>query len=144
MTLHHRRREDAVTAMGGADTGRSNVDEEANTPRSSQHRQRFGTAAPTSNCSGTPSRPPTPPSGTAVPTYHRSRSSYNAARHSHPQPKLHRETVRRPRPLHQHPGPPPRPKSRPPPLRRVDRADNLAALATRSCHPSHESRHPAP
>jgi hypothetical protein len=52
-----------------------------------------------------------PPSGTAIPTYHRSQTSHNAARPSHPQPKLHRKTARRPRPPHRHPGPPPRPKS---------------------------------
>jgi hypothetical protein len=32
-----------------------------------------------------------PPSGTAVPTYHRSQKNHNATRPSHPQPKLHKE-----------------------------------------------------
>jgi hypothetical protein len=51
----------------------------------------FGAAAPASNYSTTPGRPPTPPYEVAVPMYHRSSSSHNAARPSHPQPKLHRE-----------------------------------------------------
>jgi hypothetical protein len=99
--------------MGGAGTGRSNEDEKANPPRRCakatpttsidanlvvhttlrrrpQHRQSFEAAAPTSSCSATPNRPPTPPSGTAIPTYHRSHLSHNAARLSHPQPELHR------------------------------------------------------
>jgi hypothetical protein len=45
-------------------------------------------------------------------------------------------TARRPRPPRQHPGPPPWPKSQPPPPRRINRADNLAALATQGCHPN--------
>jgi hypothetical protein len=71
----------------------------------------FGVIAPTSNCSTTPGRPPTPSSGTTVPMYHRLSSRSNAARPSYPQPKLHRETTCRPHPSHQHPGPPPRPKN---------------------------------
>jgi hypothetical protein len=50
------------------------------------------------------------------------------------------KTARRPQPPHQHPEPPPRPKSQPPPLRRVNRADNLAALATQDRHPSHAKK----
>jgi hypothetical protein len=88
-------------------------------------------------------RPPAPPSGTAIPTYHRSRTSHDSARPSRLQPK---QTTRRPRPLHQHPGPPPRREVKPPPLRCVDRADNLAAQATQDCRPSQAkpSNNPAP
>jgi hypothetical protein len=98
--------------MEGANTGHSNEDEEANPPDAphdadNQHRNNliahttkgaihstqraFGPAAPTSNYSTTPGKPPTPSSGTAVPTDHRSTSSRNAERPSHPQPKLHRK-----------------------------------------------------
>ena len=45
-------------------------------------------------------KPPEPPSGAATPTCHRSRSSCNAARPSHPQSELPRATTRRPRPPH--------------------------------------------
>jgi hypothetical protein len=47
----------------------------------------FGATAPTSNCSTMPGKPPTPPSETAVPTYHHSSLSCNTARSSHPQPQ---------------------------------------------------------
>jgi hypothetical protein len=89
-------------------------------------------------------RPPAPPSGTAIPTYHRSRTSHDAARPSRLQPKVHRQTTRRPRPSHQHPGPPSRREVKPPPLRRVDRADNLAAQATQDCRPSQAKQQPCP
>lgn len=46
-------------------------------------------------------KPPTPPSGTAVPTYHHSSSSCNAARLDCSQPALNRTIARRPRPPHQ-------------------------------------------
>jgi hypothetical protein len=89
------RREDDVTTMRGVDTGRSNVEEEeANPPRRCakatpmdsiecnlvvrdqhpHHCQSFGAAAPTFSCSATPSESTTPPSGTTIPTYHRSHS----------------------------------------------------------------------
>ena len=41
-----------------------------------------------------------------------------------------------------HPGPLPRHKVQPPPLGRVDRADNAAALAAQHCHPSHDEPRP--
>jgi hypothetical protein len=65
-------------------------------------------------------RPPAPPSGTAVPAYHRSRSSRNAS--------CTGQTSCRPGPLHQQPGPSPRPKSQTASTKTLDRADNLTAL----------------
>jgi hypothetical protein len=113
MAIHHRRREDAMTAMRGADVRRSNVDEEVNPLRSCaketpaisikgklvvrttqsqcpQHRQDSGAAAPTSSCSTTSSEPQTPPFGAAIPKYHSSHASHDAKCLSYPQPKLHR------------------------------------------------------
>jgi hypothetical protein len=86
-TNHHHWREDAETTMGGADAGRSSNDEEANPSRSTPklRGRRLDILY-----SATPNKPPTPSSGTAVPTYHRSHSSHDAAQLGHPQPKLHR------------------------------------------------------
>jgi hypothetical protein len=80
--------------MGGANTGRSNKGEEANPLEERRHKTPTTnietTSSPTRHKVTMHTTPKAPPSGTAVPTYHRSSSSRNAAQPSHPQPKLHR------------------------------------------------------
>jgi hypothetical protein len=82
---------------------------------------------------GPPSRRPPAHAGAATP--------HDAATRN---PCCTGQTARRPRPMHQHPGPPPRHKVEPSPLRRVDGADNLAALATQDRRPSHMDNNSAP
>jgi hypothetical protein len=75
---------------------------------------------------------PGPPSRHTT-TRKRATTPHNSVTRS---PSCTEQTARRPWPSRQHPGPPPRPKS---PQRRVNRANNLIALATQDCHPSHVS-----
>jgi hypothetical protein len=124
--------------------GHTNKDEEANPSRSytgnlvvcmtqgqcPQLHQSFRAAAPTSSWSITSSKPTPPPSRTAIPTYHRSQSSHNVARLSHPRPKVRKEkTTGIPLPSHQHPRPLHGLKVKPLLLRSVDRVRNLIALS---------------
>jgi hypothetical protein len=127
----HSQREDDMTAIGRADTRFSNIDEETNpkeaaptwsqrpTPRASSSRTRhkvddlnlsnFWGHRRTSSCSAKHSKPPTPPSGTAILTCRCTRSSHYTARSNHLQPKLDREKhFCRPRSSHQRLGPLPR------------------------------------
>ena len=69
-----------------------------------------------------------PPSGTAIPTYHRSDPSHNAARHSYPQPKLHRASCSQTTAAAPHPRPPPRHKVKTALSETRRQANNLAAL----------------
>jgi hypothetical protein len=145
-TSYQSRREDAVSAMGGANTGRSDKDEETNPPEEPRH------TTPTTSIETTSSSTrhkssihssqrdpqqhlPGPPSRRAT-TRTRATTPHNSATRS---PSCTGQTARRPRPPHQHPGPPPRPKSQTASERRIDRADNLATLVTQDCHPSHTS-----
>lgn len=69
--------------------------------------------------------------------YHRSFSRCNAARPNFPQPKLQKMVTYRPQPLHQLIRATARLKVKLPPLGRIDRSNNTAALATQNCHSSH-------
>jgi hypothetical protein len=72
--------------MGGANTGRSNENEEVN------HLEELCiTTLIAHTRQGREAHKP--PSETAVPMYHRLQSSHSAARSSHPQPKLHRKLL---------------------------------------------------
>jgi hypothetical protein len=135
-----------VSALGGANTGRSNKDEEANPPEELRHMTPTTNIKPTSS----PTRHkvsiysaqrdrthhlPGPPSRRAT-ARTRATTPHDSATRS---PSCTGQTARRPRPPHQHPGPPPRPKSQTASERRNDRVDNLATLVTQDCHPSHTS-----
>jgi hypothetical protein len=104
-----------VSAMGGANTGRSNEEEDnppeelRHTDADNQHRDNLiahttrGLEAPSTeslHLPGPPSRRTTAQTRATTP--------HDPAAHS---PSCTGQTARRPRPPHQHPGPPPRPKS---------------------------------
>jgi hypothetical protein len=117
-----------MSALRGANTGRSNKDEEANPPEELRHTTHSARRDRTHHLPGLPSRRAT--ARTRVTTPHDSATR---------SPSCTGKTARGPRPPHQHPGPPPRPKSQTASERRIDRADNLATLVTQDCHPSHAS-----
>jgi hypothetical protein len=126
-----------MNAMGGANTGRSNEEEEVDPPEELPHdTHRPHDTRPRSSQTTFRDRHPDVPPLTNEP---RRRTTQPPAAQT-AQRKLLVDHGRRTNIRGRRPGL----KVTPPLLRGVDRADNLTALATQDCHPIHVSNYSAP